>query len=269
MKLITILITSPEGYSERLKAALEVYNKDYKPFFNVICLPTISTQICPNCPEMIEFLHAQDCYDYAFFASRKAIDSMREALQQQQVVLSKKIGYCAAGEDIKYMCEQLGVLPTFIPTEPSPMGIVEELKKDEANEGKRIAILAPNIIGMKEPPTIPQLMSALEKTTMIANRIPAYVTSKCNKGQIKKIASLLQTNFIDCIAFSSGGEIQSLIDGLNALTPPVALPSSLTVACFGPYTAACAKELGVDVQLVSQDFSSFEGFAEALEKYFD
>ena len=39
------------------------------------------------------------------------------------------------------------------------------------------------------------------------------------------------------------------------------------VACFGPYTAANARALGLGVDLVSKDFSSFGGFAASLEEH--
>lgn len=38
--------------------------------------------------------------------------------------------------------------------------------------------------------------------------------------------------------------------------------------CFGPYTTANARKLGMNVCIVSRDYSSFGGFAEAIAEFF-
>jgi uroporphyrinogen-III synthase len=43
----------------------------------------------------------------------------------------------------------------------------------------------------------------------------------------------------------------------------------MVIACFGPDTAANAQKLGVNVSIISQDCSSFAGFAEAIATFFD
>ncbi|NEP15084.1 MAG: uroporphyrinogen-III synthase, partial [Symploca sp. SIO2C1] len=38
-------------------------------------------------------------------------------------------------------------------------------------------------------------------------------------------------------------------------------------ACFGPYTAANTQKLGLNVSIIAQDYSSFEGFAQAIAAF--
>jgi uroporphyrinogen-III synthase len=76
--------------------------------------------------------------------------------------------------------------------------------------------------------------------------------------------NLIRQGMIDAIAFSSTAEVESFLKMVNS-------PSDYdhcVVACFGPYTAANAKNLGVKVSVVSKDYSSFEGFAEAMAAFF-
>jgi uroporphyrinogen-III synthase len=41
-----------------------------------------------------------------------------------------------------------------------------------------------------------------------------------------------------------------------------------TIACFGPVTADGARQRGVHADIVSEQYSSFEFFIEAMERYF-
>jgi uroporphyrinogen-III synthase len=40
------------------------------------------------------------------------------------------------------------------------------------------------------------------------------------------------------------------------------------ISCFGPYTAANARRMGLVPAVVAKDFSSFDGFADAIAAYF-
>lgn len=73
---------------------------------------------------------------------------------------------------------------------------------------------------------------------------------------------------IDAVAFSSTAEATALalaLGGAEALRRAVVRTS---VCCFGPVTAKNVREeLGLEVAMVSKDFSSFAGYADALAEH--
>lgn len=266
MKNITVLITAPENYAIRFKEALEHLNSCRTGVIQAISIPTIISTTAIDHPSMLNLMTQIDQYDYMLFASRKAVDSMKKALSAHpHLKLSETTGYCAVGKDIDYMRQELHVDPAFIPEEPSPMGIVQTLASHPDSVGKRIAVLVPEVIEMEEPPIVPQLLKALSDLGLLVDPIRAYTISP---KENKSLATLIHGKLIDCIAFSSGSEIYSLLKVLNAHQPPLTLPENMAIACFGPYTAHCAKLAGLKVDVVGKDFSSFDGFVEAIQNHF-
>jgi uroporphyrinogen-III synthase len=70
----------------------------------------------------------------------------------------------------------------------------------------------------------------------------------------------LSDYLIDVIAFSSTAEVESFLTMVNSQSDY----ERSIIACFGPYTTANARKLGVNVCIVAKDYSLFEGFAEAM-----
>ena len=70
---------------------------------------------------------------------------------------------------------------------------------------------------------------------------------------------------VDLIAFTSVGEVDSLLFMLDEKRDALA---KHTIACFGPVTADGARQRGVHADIVSEQYSSFEFFIEAMERYF-
>ena len=65
------------------------------------------------------------------------------------------------------------------------------------------------------------------------------------------------------IAFSSKGEVESI-----KMFHSKSEYEHCAVACFGSYTAADARKLGICVSVVAQDYSSFAEFACAIAQFF-
>jgi uroporphyrinogen-III synthase len=76
--------------------------------------------------------------------------------------------------------------------------------------------------------------------------------------------NLIRQGKIDAIAFSSTAEVESFLPMVNSKQDY----QQCAIACFGPYTAANAKKLGINVSIIAKDYSSFQGFAEAIAAFF-
>lgn len=259
---ISILITSPSGYATRFQKLFE------GSALTPIVIPMIETVIPQDCKEMDRLLEQLNDYDYMAFSSRKAIESLALRLQKDSTSRDKlsSVKCCAIGKDAEYLQERLHCTNAVQPDEASPMGIVRKLKEIPNIAGKSIAVLAPKVEGMTEPDVVPNFIHALQELNMKVTRIPAYLTRTADDEALARAIELIRKQKITCIAFTSGTEIEVL---LNALGNDTSLLSHTTIACFGPYTAMYAEKKKLKVGIVAKDFSSFEGFVNAIQDYFN
>lgn len=255
----TILITAPKGYSERMQKVFT------EKSFNVIASPFIQTTVPVNIKgDVKSFLNRIVTYDYVMFSSRKAVDALFQGLKAANIAPSilRGIKLCAIGKDADYVFEKLHVRASIIPKEPSPMGIADEIFQQGDAKGKTIAVLAPEVLGIKEPPVVPDFIDKLKSMGMEVTRVNVYTTQAAD---IEASIALIKLKKIDCIAFTSSAEIEVLLSRIGKSM----VLKDIDIACFGIYTAAFAKEKGLNVKIISKDFSSFNGFADAVYMFYN
>lgn len=259
-----ILITAPRNYAARLAQAIT--DKGGLP----ILIPTIETCYLDDFQELDRVLNQLDKFTWVAFTSRNGIDAIWQRIQVLSLNIHnyKNLSYCAIGEDAKRLIN-LGLIVDLIPNEPSPTGIIQELAKIPDIQNQKILVPVPQVIGIPEPDVVPKFISGLVELGMEVTRINAYQTRIINK--IKQFydaeLDLLRQGKIYAIAFSSTAEITaflSIFNGSGEAVNQLVHQHNCKIACFGPYTAGNARELGLHVDIIAKDFSSFVGFAEAL-----
>ncbi|KAG5487742.1 hypothetical protein LSCM1_08108 [Leishmania martiniquensis] len=283
MSSTTILITAPKVYSERFARVLEAHR------LIPIAVPVIETVATPDTAGMRALLeHDLDGIDYIAFCSRCAVDSLRAALDHRyggrsepvwertggaaaedeearaanaEMVLGK-CALAAIGKDADYVLERLRFRPVICPDEPSPAGIAAKLVASGRVEGRTIAVLAPCVEGFAEPDVVPQFVDQLRGAGMKVVRVDAYATRPVSDEAVSAAVTALTDGRARAVAFTSAGEIAVLLR-----RSPQCL-ANIDVACFGPYTADFAARHGVTVSCVAKDFSSFDGFAAAIEQHY-
>ncbi|KAK7196832.1 Uroporphyrinogen-III synthase HemD [Novymonas esmeraldas] len=257
-----ILITAPLTYSKRFASALEAHH------LTPLAVPVIETVAAPDTADMLALLGGGfDGVDYIAFCSRCAVDSLGIALEQQgspngAAAALAKCALAAIGKDADYVVERLGTRPSICPDEPSPSGIAAKLAESGCAEGRTIAVLAPCVEGFEEPDVVPRFIEQLKGIGMRVVRVDAYVTRPVSEEALSTAVAALSDGSVRGVAFTSGGEIAVLLR-----RSPACL-ASVSVACFGPYTAGFAAKHGVTVACVAKDFSSFDGFAAAIEQHY-
>ena len=265
---ISLLVTAPKDYAHRFLDAIEECNREGKVAFSPISIPMIETVIQQRVLAWSTFLGEINSYDYVVFTSRKAIDSMSLTLQHERVSLPQQVGYLAIGKYIECMKNRLQVTPRFIPKEPSPMGIVTELKESNIHSHVRIAVLGPQVEGLKEPETVPAFLRELKAIGCEVAFIPAYLTRSASPQACDQVKDLLRRHAIRGIALTSGAEaevLRKVIDSLDVSTKPL---ENMVIASMGPYTARCAQQVGLPITFTSPQFGSFLAYARALQGYF-
>lgn len=258
---IKVLITSPQGYSERFKK--EFSSSHLIP----VPIPMIETVIPDELPDMDKLFANLTRYDYIAFSSRKAIESFAVKMAQYPDIQKHlhKLKFCAIGKDAEYMYEKLHVSNAIHPEEASPIGIANKLAEQPGITKQSIAVLVPRVEKVKEPDVVPNFLARLQEIGLKVTRIHAYTTRPVADEKIKTAADLILSGKVNCVAFTSGTEIEGLLRGF----PDKQLPPNVAVACFGPYTAGYAKKIGIKVDLVAKNFSSFTGFIQAIKEYYE
>jgi uroporphyrinogen-III synthase len=256
----TVLYTTPRGYADGMGQAL------YNISVNAESWPLIETLIPSEHPGMEQFMQHIDTYDWVVFSSRKAIESFHQYAEIHEVPDDKirKVKFCAIGKDIRFMQKTLHMEPALIPEEPSPAGIVQALKNlNEDLRQKKIAVLAPDVIGITEPNVVPNFLNDLRLLGMDVDKIDAYTTQAVTiSADLEKVDAILNGNY-SIIAFTSTAEVEVFLKIMKGKK----LPPDIKLACFGPYTAENARNLGLNIDIVASDFSSFDGFAREIEMH--
>ena len=255
-----ILITAPRNYAARLSQPIIEYGG------LPILMPTIETCWLSDYSELDHALQQIDKFDWIAFTSRNGIDAFFERMNLRGVSISvvQNCQLCALGKDSERLLE-FGFKVDLIPPESSPQGIVKELAKFRNIKSKKILLPVPQVIGIPEPNIVPHFVAGLKDMEMEVTCVPAYLT-KCLDKEIYEVElNLIRSRKIEVIAFTSTAEVTSflhIIEGKKDYEDSI-------IACFGPYTATNADSLGLNVSIVSDDYSSFTGFVKAIAQWFE
>ncbi|MFH0941963.1 MAG: uroporphyrinogen-III synthase [Chloroflexota bacterium] len=157
---------------------------------------------------------------------------------------------------------QLGIKPDLVPGVSYPSVMIKEMVKI-GPAGGRVLVPAPEVRGTPEPFVIPEFIAELERIGMVPHRVPAYLTLATNDGNQPAKSSLLAGE-IDITAITSSAEIFSLLDQLNG---DRAVINRTTVAFMGEYTARTGREMGLNVDILPEEFS-MPGLVAAIEAHF-
>lgn len=255
-----IIVTSPRNYAFRL--AEQIVRLGGLP----LMMPTIETCVLDDYTQLDNVLKRIEKFNWIAFTSRNGIDAFFQRLNFLSLPMSvlQNCQLCAIGKDAERLLEICGRVD-LIPKESSPAGILAELSKITAIHEQTILIPVPEVIGIPEPDVVPKFVLELQKLGMKVTRVPVYATRCLSKNIYALELDLIRQGKIDAIAFSSTAEVESFLQMVDAKSDY----NRCVIACFGPYTAANAEKLGVNVSICSQDYSSFAGFAAAIAAFFN
>ncbi|MDZ8188175.1 MAG: uroporphyrinogen-III synthase [Nostoc sp. ChiSLP02] len=254
-----ILVTAPRNYACRLSE--QIIKKGGLP----VLMPTIETCYLSNYTQLDTALLDIEKFDSIIFTSRNGITAFFHRMNYLDIPVSalKNCQLCALGKDAESLLSFSGKVD-LIPEDSSPVGIIAEFKKLAQIHEKKVLVPAPEVVGLPEPDVIPNLITDLENLGVEVTRVPTYITQGIDKNIYTVELNLIREGNIDVIAFTSTAEIESFLSMVNSESDY----ADSIIACFGPYTKANAQKLGLNVSIVSKNYSSFEGFAQAIATFF-
>ncbi|MCX7792209.1 MAG: uroporphyrinogen-III synthase [Chloroflexaceae bacterium] len=254
-----VLITAPRTYAPRFAAA--ILARGGLP----VLMPTIETTLLDDYAALDACLGQLETFDWIAFTSRNGIEALLyrcEQLGLPPMALNAR-RLAAIGKDAERLAE-LGLRVDLMPREPSPRGIVDALAESHIARGAAILVPAPVVEGVPEPDVVPTFVADLQHIGMRVTRAPAYRTRALDGARYAPELALIRQGAIDAIAFSSAAEVAAFLAMLNAPQDH----GHCAICCFGPYTAAHARRMGLSPAVVAEDFGSFDGFATAIARHF-
>ncbi len=110
----------------------------------------------------------------------------------------------------------------------------------------------------------PALVEGLRAAGAVVDEIAAYRTVVGGGEDAAHIRQQLTDGLIDAITFTSSSTARNFA---AVLDPLPSLPEHLTVACIGPITADTARELGLPVHVIAEEYT-IDGLVAALVSRF-
>ena len=226
-----IVITRPEGEAVRLAQRLEALGAV------PVVAPAIEIEFTDP-PELDAALQRIRSYDWVIFTSRNGVTAV---YRRTAAIEGPKIA--AIGPATAQALRAHGVEPDLMPEEYVAEAVLEAL----GNVGG-LRILLPRAEMAREV-----LPEGLESRGAAVDVIAAYRTRRAPVSAERVAAA-------DAITFTSSSTVRGFLETAS-------VPAGAKVICIGPITAATARDLGLHVDLVADEYTE-DGLIAALAATF-
>lgn len=193
-------------------------------------------------------------YDWAVFTSVNGVERFFERLAlsgDTRDLRGVRLG--AIGPATAAALESRGLKLDFVPAEYRAEAVLEGLLERGAGGG---SVLIPRAKEAREV-----LPDKLAEAGARVEVVPAYETVLDESG-VDDMKDMLTNGEIDIITFTSSSTVTNFVKLLDGYDFQV-LPANVTIACIGPVTADTARDLGLRVDLVADEYT-IPGLVRAL-----
>lgn len=252
LKNLRILVTRPESQARDFMAQLE--QAGAVP----ILLPTIKIIDPPSWEPVDTAIRQLGRYQWLLLTSVNGVNYFFQHLQEKG--LSYKdcahLTTISVGPKTAHAAAEIGLKSDLIAKEYAAEGIIELFADRDIRKQK---ILLPRALKARE-----LLPESLRRKGAVVDVVPVYETIFPPESA-HKLNQLLNQESIDLITITSASSAANLIKHCHN---PQTLEKlkRLPTACIGPIAAKTATEVGLNVKIVAQDYTS-EGLLSALIRY--
>ncbi|HEY1266624.1 MAG TPA: uroporphyrinogen-III synthase [Candidatus Binatia bacterium] len=246
-----IVVTRARAQAGAFTRGLEALGAEAIEFPTIEIAPPESYRSLDNAISNIE------SYNWIIFTSVNGVDYFSARLRLLNRDLNVKLRAAAIGPETAKAAEALGLRPEVVPEEYRAEAILEKLGPEEMR-GRRV--LVPRAAEARDV-----LIRTLRDWGAEVDVVEAYRTIP-PKADPAPLRARLLSGEIDMVTFTSS----STVKNFSALFGSADLHRLLirtAVACIGPITEATAKELGMRVDVVAQEYT-IAGLTDAIVEYF-
>lgn len=245
---LRILVTRPAHQSSGLRQQL--LSLGAQP----IALPAIRLQ--PQLETAQQLIAVGNPFDWIVFTSVNGVEYFFEALRlsNKDARWFSNSHVCAIGPATAQALEKHGIVCDLVPPTYQAEFIVEQLQKHQSIQGKHFFL--PRAAAARKI-----LRELLESQGATVVDLPIYHTVA--DPNIKSIQTLMKTETIDAITFTSSSTVRQLLENLADKS----LLQGKVLACIGPITADTLRQYGLQPDIVAEEFTT-NGLVKAMESYY-
>jgi len=255
-----IVVTRPAHQSEEMARQLRA--KGAEP----IVVPAITIAPPPEPARLDAALDVLGSYDLVAFTSANGVDCVFAALGRLRRDARAFGGalVAAIGPGTEGALARHAIVADVVAAEFRGEGlsqaILAKLASLPAPPGKRRRVLILRALVARDA-----LPAALRAADVEVDIVAAYETKAAPLAAVQAVARDLEARAIDAVTFTSGSTVREFV---QAIAPRAReLLEGTTVAAIGPVTADVAREEGLRVDLVADEYT-VAGLVDALERHF-
>jgi hydroxymethylbilane synthase len=228
---LRIMITRADRQAAALSQALVANGAD------AIACPVISIEAIPVDPQSLKDLAS---YDWLVLTSANGVDRLVEVLRQAGRELPTHIKVAAIGPQTAARIRAMGIEPALVPQR----FIAEDLAAALAAVMARNArILLVRAAGARD--VLPDQLRAHGARVDVLETYRAVPPPDLRP----RLAACLAG--VDMVTFTSSSTVRHFVGALDGQ-----LADRITVACIGPITAQTARDLGLRVDIIAQEYTT-------------
>lgn len=248
---LRVIVTRARAQASRLSTELRALGADPVEF------PTISINPPKDWGPLDAAVERISTYDWVIFTSVNGVRFFWERLERagKDARAFANARLATIGPATAGALKQRGLVADLVPEKYIAEAILETIG---SVEGQHILLPRADIARST-------LADGLEEAGAQVDEVAAYHTGLGGADKVAEIRQMLAEGEIDVITFTSSSTARNFV---TALDPLPKLPESLTIACIGPITAGTARELGLPVHVVAEEYT-IDGLVESLVRHFD
>lgn len=200
--------------------------------------------------------HPASSYDWLIFTSANGVTFFFERLKAlgKDVRILKDIKLAAIGPATAKKLENLGLNVDYIPLEYRAEGVIEGFEK-KGVAGARILIPRAEVAREILPQKLAEMGAEVD--------LVATYRTVADDSVVKRVKEMLLAEKIDIITFTSSSTVKNFVQLLKDINLSRWL-KKVKVACIGPITADTARELGIRVDAVAEEYT-IPGLVKAIK----
>jgi uroporphyrinogen III methyltransferase/synthase len=232
------MVTRADGQASALAEALEALGAE------AVRCPVIAIEPIGVDPALFQDLGR---YEWLVLTSANGVDRLRELLRDAKRDLPAHLRVAAIGPETAARAQEAGMTPALVPQR----FIAEELADALAaamTPGARI--LLARAAGARD--VLPEQLRARGAQVDVLETYRAVPPP----GVGPRLTAALPG--VDMITFTSSSTVRHFVDAM-----PGALAERVRIACIGPITAQTARDLGLRVDIIAQEYTT-RGLVDAI-----